>query len=1039
MKRLVLVFSLLSLAFVVGGCRDDLKDAPGDVVAADDVATPDGVEDDSIEGPGFATLTFFVDDRANKTFADGQMKWTGTFSWDEETNFIVFSAAWMPTDGPFPPLYDDGPRSTGGHEMEGAEAGDHIFSAEVYFNADEDTDFQYGVLNELDFWMWEGPNGQLTVPKGSQKTFNLEGLALKAFGAVDMKLLVDVAQIHPEFSYVQEWEKINVFSKGTMNMWTPIQILDAGPDAKKGDETVDDGVYTFVHGLNLGKHTGLLYEGAHAQFTIMFSKNDETYEEAVEYKLLTEGTIKGPTEGIEAFIDCAGDGSWAPVEIIWEADSEGKTMNSTVVADCGGVTPECTLQDDTCAAGTKCIDGKCKPWCEIDEECGNGQVCTNHKCVVGCKGDQECAKGEKCIGDVCQLWCDSDEECDLGFECLENECIQKTELSTPKISSVEPNSGPTEGGTLVLVEGTGFMDGAKVRFEDLSATGVVVLSATQIECVTPKHNAWKVDVTVINPDGGFDTFIKGFTYIEEALAPTITGIEPWEGPVTGGTAVNIYGTNFLPNPTVLFAATLAADVEFKDSGHVIATTPSGQLGPVNVTLKNTDGQEAVYEAGFIFVPNVVDYVKLLSPLSVTALEGSNPEAIYAEAWEPGVTPGQGAGPGLQVKAGYGAADVDPSVLPEEWFWTDAVYSSESGNNDVWKANFTNVPEGDYAFTFRFSMDGTNWTYADSSGNGDGFDLADAGSLAVVAPGAGPVVVSVAPGFGSVAGGKFVALAGAGFEAGLTIKVDGQIVEPGEVTANEVTFITPPHVAGVVDIEVSNPDGAKAVKEGAYEYVLKQTPSLDGDLEEWDDLFIVGFNTLASNWDPELNALYTLYGAYDEGNLYLSIDGTVEEANYILGYVDVDFGIASGVADMTELSDNDGNGDLDDALSNVLSMTVPGFGAEFAFGTNGMTSFMMGSDLSTSKYVGWRSLSEPANLGWLPGTILCGDKAVEAAFPIATLFPDGVPAGGKEVAVFVRISNAYGGFDGLSNQSLPEFYNAEAPEEMGAVVTFKIRL
>ena len=1040
MKKGLFVWLLLGFVVLAGACRDDLKDdTSDDVVETEDVAAGEGVEGDAVEGPGYATITFFVDDRATKTFADGQMKWTGTFSWDEETNFIVFSAAWMPTDGPFPPLYDDGPRSEGGHEMEGAEAGDHIFSAEVYFKGEEDEEFQFGVLNELDFWMWEGPNGQFTVKKGSQKIINLEGLILKEFGAIDLKLLVNPSEIHPDFAYILDWQKLNVYVKGTMNMWTPIQILDMGPEINKGDEVADDGVFTFVQGRNLGVHTGLLYEGAHAQFTVMFSKNDETYEEGIEYKLLTEGTIKGPIEGIEAYLDCAGDGSFAPVDIIWEADSEGKTMNSTVVADCGGVKPECMPDDGSCQEGTKCIDGKCKPWCDTDEQCEDGEICTGNQCVAGCGSDEDCDDGEKCIETVCEPWCEADEDCDLGYECMENQCVEKTELSTPKISSVEPTSGPTTGGTLVTVTGTGFLDGAKVVFDDMEGAGLVVMSATEIQCVTPKHNAWKVDVRVINPDGGKDTFIKGFTYLEEALAPTISSVDPWDGPVTGGTEVNIYGTNFQPNPTVLFGATLAAAVLFKDSGHVAATTPSGSLGPVNVSLKNSDGQEAVLETGFIYVPNVVDYVKLLPPLSVTALDGFTPDEVFVEAWEPGVTAGAGAGPGLQVHAGYGPPGVDPANGAQQWVWVDAAYVEDAGNNDVWKALFMSVPEGEYRFTFRVSMDGENWEYADAGGSGDGFQLDEAGQFSVVSAEDGPVLVGVSPSFGTVAGGNLVTLTGAGFEEGLTLKVDGAAVEVNWTSPSEVTFVAPAHAPGAVDIEIKNPGGETTAKGAGFEYVLKFTPSVDGDLEEWGDEFIVAHNMLVSNWDPASNALYTLYAAYDGGNLYLSVEGIVEEANYVLAYVDADYGLASGYGDMSELSDNDGNGDLDDALSNVLSVLDAGFGAEFAFGTQGLNSFMMGTDLGESKFVGWRGLSGPDNLAWLSGTVMSGEGVIEAAFPMATLCPDGVSSAGKEIAVFVRISNAYGGYDGVSNQSLPEYYDVDAPETVGEIAVFKIRL
>ncbi len=112
---LILVTSLLSL----GACRDPITDTnPGD----DTIEAGDGIhfgdaEDDSGGGDltqedtpwvpeGYARITFFVDDRANETFQDGDIKWTGSFALNAEDNSIEFATSWLPTDGPFPLLYD---------------------------------------------------------------------------------------------------------------------------------------------------------------------------------------------------------------------------------------------------------------------------------------------------------------------------------------------------------------------------------------------------------------------------------------------------------------------------------------------------------------------------------------------------------------------------------------------------------------------------------------------------------------------------------------------------------------------------------------------------------------------------------------------------------------------------------------------------------------------------------------------------------------------------------------------------------------------
>lgn len=1022
---LLALLALVSLTPV--GCRKapeaaDVTKGPTEVSvdSSSDVVLPETTGNERwVQPPGTAKITFFVDDRANRTFADGDMVWTGSFAWNEADNTIRFATSWGPNDGPYPLLYDDGPVSQGGHEMEGAVAFDGIFSTEVYFKAEEDTDFEYGVLNELGFWMWEGPNGRFTVKKGSTETVNAQGLVLAKFGDIDMKLTVDLSMLNPQFSYVDEWESVNVYVKGSMSMWAPVQILDAGPDGGKGDEVAGDRVFTYVQSLNLGKHTGLLYEGQHAQFTLMFSSGEETWETAVEYKLLTEGKQKGAKEGVKAFLDCSGNGQWVPAELTWETDSWGSTDNTMVIAKCDGtVKPECTPEGGECPKGETCIDGKCEPWCDMDEECEVGKKCIENKCVE---------------------WCDFDEECGEGFECVANKCKKKVAQSKPVIFSVTPDSGPTQGGTPVVIAGSDFQDGAKVTFGNSSASNVVVIDASTIQCVTPSMSAGKVDVTVTNPDGGTDTFVKGFEYIEEALAPEIKSIEPTQGPVTGGTQVNIYGANFLPGVTVFFGTAASDPLSFIDSTHLVATSPPGKLGKVDITVVNPDSQQAVLKEGFEYVPNLVDYAALLPPLSITSFTGSKTGMVYAEVWEPNVTPGQGPGPGLKAELGFGAEETDPA----NWSWSPATYDSESGNNDVWKGAFQSPAQpGVFRYTFRFSLDGENWVYADSDFGTPGFQVDKAGTWEVLEPGQGPVIVDIIPPFGTVLGGTTVTLSGFGFDQQLSVSVGGTAVVPISVSEKSVVISTPKHAAGPVDVEVKNPDGKTAIKKNGFDYVLKFTPSTDGDLGEWDPLFLVATNSIESNWDPKKNALSALYIAYDDNNLYVGVDGFVEAlpdgaGNYILGYIDVDFPMASGPADFKVLFDNDGNGDLDDALSNVLGVTVPGFGVEYGFGTRGMESYLEGGELGDSKFAGWRFLFPTNDFAWVQGTVKCSPTAMEAQISLATLFNGAIPPQ-STLALFVKITNGYGGYLGLSNQTLPGYFNPDAVEEIGSVVKLDFR-
>lgn len=83
---------------------------------------------------------------------------------------------------------------------------------------------------------------------------------------------------------------------------------------------------------------------------------------------------------------------------------------------------------------------------------------------------------------------------------------------TPAVSGVIPNVGPQAGGTPVTINGTGFMQGAKVSFGGAAATAVIITSPTSLTAVTPAHAAGPADVEVTNTNGQKDVLKGGFTY-----------------------------------------------------------------------------------------------------------------------------------------------------------------------------------------------------------------------------------------------------------------------------------------------------------------------------------------------------------------------------------------------------------------------------------------------------------------------------------------------------------------------------------------------
>ena len=432
-------------------------------------------------------------------------------------------------------------------------------------------------------------------------------------------------------------------------------------------------------------------------------------------------------------------------------------------------------------------------------------------------------------------------------------------------------------------------------------------------------------------------------------------------------------------------------------------------------------------------PDVPDAAHLLPPVSLESVPGQASLPVFAKVMEAELTPPSGAAEGLDAELGFGPPGFDPSVNPQEWQWATAEFSGDSGDWDAWTGALSSPVPGEFRFTFRFTLEGEHWVYADASGSNDGFDPNKLGQWTVPAP---PEISGMVPAHGTVLGGETITVHGSGFVAGMTLSIDGIEAPVSELSADSAAFVTPPHGAGPVPVVVTNPAGQSATAQQPFVFVLRFSPVLDGNLEEWPDAMLVGENTLESDWGQDKNRLEELYAAYDAGYLYVGFLGFSEGHNYVVGYVDGDFGTGSGSTNMVDLSDNDGDGDLDDALSNVLVVAVPGFGGDVGFGTRGMASFQMGNDLAGSMFVGWRELGPPYNLAWLQGSVICSPDACEAAIPFSNLYPDGVPTQ-TELGVFLKLTDKYGDVGGLSNQTLPEYYAADDPTEIGTVATFTL--
>ena len=171
-----------------------------------------------------------------------------------------------------------------------------------------------------------------------------------------------------------------------------------------------------------------------------------------------------------------------------------------------------------------------------------------------------------------------------------------TYIGPPTVTSINPNTGSTAGGTSVTITGTNFAAGATVTFGGSAATNVVVVNSTTITATTPSGNTGAVTVMVTNPGSQSGSLANGFTY---TTVPTVTSVSPNNGPAAGGTAVTIAGTNFGSGATVTFGTTAATNVAIVNSTTITATTPAGNPGAVTVTV-TVNSQSGSLTNGFTY-------------------------------------------------------------------------------------------------------------------------------------------------------------------------------------------------------------------------------------------------------------------------------------------------------------------------------------------------------------------------------------------------------------------------------------------------------
>jgi hypothetical protein len=190
-----------------------------------------------------------------------------------------------------------------------------------------------------------------------------------------------------------------------------------------------------------------------------------------------------------------------------------------------------------------------------------------------------------------------------------------------------------------------------------------------------------------------------------------------------GAAANCFeGTGPTPAPSGQNSATrLGAGCT--DAGQnatdftAIAVAPRNSASPAQVCT--CGGDLTVNDSG---QPAEADYCAIQFPITtITVQTGTMTPTVYGRIFEAGVTPAAGASAGVVAQLGYGPASVNPE-WQSGWQFFPASFNVQVGNDDEYQASFTAPAAGSYRYAYRFSQNGTDWTYCDANGAGSNASL-----------------------------------------------------------------------------------------------------------------------------------------------------------------------------------------------------------------------------------------------------------------------------------------------------------------------------
>jgi outer membrane protein assembly factor BamB len=236
-------------------------------------------------------------------------------------------------------------------------------------------------------------------------------------------------------------------------------------------------------------------------------------------------------------------------------------------------------------------------------------------------------------------------------------------LLTPTVTGVSPAQGPTTGGTVVTITGSGFLLVSAVRFGSTPARSFTLVSSKEISAIAPAESPGTVDVTVATLLGtsartsaDYFTFLLG--PLDQSTTYQIDAVhrgsqpEPFVPPLTNKWTRDLGGT--IAYPVVaqgMIFATAQTTISNRAHAELFAldeATGTTRWGPIDLQSDPAYGiAELAYDEGRLFAVNDIGEVTAFDaatgvplwsvPVDPYALPGNShepPVALYGTLYVP---------------------------------------------------------------------------------------------------------------------------------------------------------------------------------------------------------------------------------------------------------------------------------------------------------------------------------------------------------------------------------------------------------------------